>query len=286
MHARELVDLAALIALQAPVLVQGEGTIPQQGIEDYWVASKCRLDRWTRELKRLSIEAAGPRNAVGHASRSLLAGLIEEVLAGEVLTRVWTAAMCAYDRMRGTAVVEPVARSVLLGNMEARHRVLKLLVSGSVLAPEEGLRLNQVRCRTERWTDVLVAYLARYLDVSEFAFDPSRARDFADDLSHQAAEQGGRFIAPLVMGALQAAFHHGLLPASPNADLNAKTAAAILACLPAEMFEATGLPRSLWMMRIAKVAADTEGMLAELVESKAGDRPSLPFPASDRRFRR
>ena len=51
-----------------------------------------------------------------------LRGVLEEILVSEVLTRVWTAVLCAHDACRGAEEAGPAARSVLLGHIEARHR--------------------------------------------------------------------------------------------------------------------------------------------------------------------
>ena len=59
-----------------------------------------------------------------------------------------------------------------------------------------------------------------------------------------------------------------LSPESPNAELNARIAASILACFPAELFDSTGLLRSLWLMRLTNVAEDTQGMIDELFKSE------------------
>src|SRR5262249_36380829 len=54
MHARDLAELAALVAVHAPVIVQGAGRVPHSSSEQYWAASKCRLDRWGRLLRQLT----------------------------------------------------------------------------------------------------------------------------------------------------------------------------------------------------------------------------------------
>ena len=56
--------------------------------------------------------------------------MLEEILSGEVLTRVWTAVLCLDDRQHGGTEFESLARSIMIGHMEARHRVLLLLVRG------------------------------------------------------------------------------------------------------------------------------------------------------------
>ena len=142
MHARELVDLAAVVAVHAPSLIRAARDIPEESVEAYWVASKCRLDRWGRMLKRLTTALVDEEKPLTTAERRLLRGVLEEILASEVLTRIWTAAMCAYDQTRQTDVMEPVARSVLIGHMEARHRVLTFMARFPRIDGEPAMKLE------------------------------------------------------------------------------------------------------------------------------------------------
>jgi hypothetical protein len=311
MHARELVDLAAVVAVHAPALIRAARNIPEESVEAYWVASKCRLDRWGQTLKRLTNALAvgdgekeegvgshlceapsGPFRQMrpdpffSPADRRLFRGVLEEILASEVLTRIWTAAMCAYDGARDTDAMEPVARSVLIGHMEARHRVLTLLVSRTGLTAEEAIQLNALRSRTERWADALVGHLASEYDVAQFAVEPDRARDFAEDLAHQRGQQGGRFAWPLLLASLRAAFRQSLSAESPNPDLNAQIAASLLACFPAEVFDGTGQVVSAWLLRISHVAGEAEGMLEELLADVPSEPGRITASRSDDAFKR
>ena len=54
MHARELIELAALVSAHGPVLVQSGERISSEGVEQYWTTSKVRLDRWGRSLKEFA----------------------------------------------------------------------------------------------------------------------------------------------------------------------------------------------------------------------------------------
>ena len=264
MQARELIELAAIVSANGPVLIRGGAPIPKNSVDEYWSASKCRLDRWGRSLKSLSDptkDSLGP-----HRSRwPFFQSVLEEILITEVLTRVWAAVMCSHDRHRGTELVEPVVRGVLLGHQEARHRVLTLLVSGSAIEAEDALKLNRLRRRTERWTDMLVGYLANQYEVDEFAVEPKRAKDFAEDLSYQSQLKGGQHAWPLVLSSLRAAFRAGLCPVSPNADLNARIATSIVSCFQPDQFDSTGVFRSIWLTRLTNVTSDTQGMLDELL---------------------
>jgi len=282
MHARELVELAAIVSAHGPVLIQSGTPIPVDSIEQYWTTSKVRLDRWAWRLRRFAAEAdtdARQRQLQWPEIR----GVLEEILTGEVLTRVWTAVLCGYDRRHGSDEAEPVARSVLIGHMEARHRVLTLMVRGPGIDTEAAVKLNHLRRRAELWTDLLVGHLAGSCAVSEFAFDPRRAQDFAADLRERSHLVGGRHVWPLVQASLRAAFRRGLGPQSPNPDLNARIAASILSCFPPDLFDSTGLLGSLWLMRLTNVAEDTQGMIEDLLSLERPATTPRAAPSTDTR---
>jgi hypothetical protein len=277
MHSHELVELAAIISVNGPVLVQNVERIAENGLEQYWTTSKVRLDRWCRSLKNYSTQATDAKWRQCHWPR--IQGIIEEILSSEMLTRVWTAVLCAHDREHHLSEAEPIARSVMLGHLEARHRVLTLLVRGPI-DPQSAGKLNQLRNSSERWTDLLVGYLAGMIDVAEFAIDPDRAKSFAADLHYESNHPHGRHTWALIQTSLRSSFRQGLSASTPNADLNLRIAAGILACFPAELFDSTGQFRSLWLMRIINSADDTQGMIDDLL--KTAPRHPTTFSASIR----
>ena len=262
MHSREMVELAALASAHGPLMVAHTERLPSDGIERYWTASKCRLDRWSRDLK----EAAQGKPVLGHRRKgdaSPLRSLVEEVLTGEVLTRVWAGVLTSFDRRHGQQEAEPIGRSVLLGHTEVRIRALSLLVGKSSLTANDAFALDRLRRRAERWTDLLVGHLSVSTDVSEFAMHPTRAQDFADELRQQphatAAEAWN-----VTLTALRSAFSTSLSRVAPNADLNAEIARSVVSCFDPSLFESTGMFRSLWLMRLASFAGDAQGMIDEL----------------------
>ena len=263
MHARELVELAAIVSAHGPVLVQGVERLSQSGMEEYWTASKIRLDRWGFCLREFMAQANDFQWI--KAQWPYIRGVLEEIITGEMLTRVWTAVVCAHDRQHGAEDAEPIALSVLSGHMEARHRVLTLLVGGPGMDTEAAMKLNRLRCRTERWTDMLVGYLAGLHDCCGFAVDPQRAKEFSQDLHYQCRHPGGRHAWPLVLASLRAAFQQGMAQQSPNAELNARIASSILSCFQPELFDSTGLFCSMWLMRLINSANDAQGMIDELL---------------------
>jgi hypothetical protein len=288
MHASELVELAALVATHGRAFLTGVEQVSLEGLEQYWTASKCRLDRWSRALKQYSLEipyvGGGERAARWHTLRPVL----EEILTGEVLTRLWAAVACAHDRLHGRCEAEPVVRSVFIGHLEARNRALNLMVFGQGFAMEEAVVLNRLRRGAERWTDLLLAHVHDDSAGDEFAFAAGRVAEFADDIRNETRAAGGAESGPhggiawqLTLASLRAAFHRGVSPASPNGDLNERIAAGVLRCFEARLFDSTGLTRSLWMVRMETAASDTAGMIAELLADHRGqgDSPSTSSAA-------
>jgi hypothetical protein len=273
MHARELAELAALIAVHAPSIVQRPDA-PRGLNEPYWAASRCRLDRWSRLLRQLTA-------AMGHAqlpatlSWPRTGPVLEEIIVTELLTRIWTATAAAHDAARSTQDLEPVARNVLAGHLDARRRLLTLMADDSVIDLSEAARLNQFRRRVERWTDMLLAHLADSIDIAEFAFEPERACDFADDLDHGAARADLPFTSQLVLVSLRASFADGVSERSPNRDLNRHIGSALLGAFPSDAADTAWLAEPLWLQRIHQSTSDAEGMIEELLLLDSGRNRSL-----------
>ena len=153
MHASELVELAAIASAQGRALVETATPLSSTSIEQYWSTSKCRLDRWSRALKSFASKDASGRRETSLRWRATRV-VIEEILISEILTRVWTCVLCAFDRRHGAAEAEPIARSVLQGHLEARHRALGLIASSAAIDAEDAVGLNRLRRCSERWCDL------------------------------------------------------------------------------------------------------------------------------------
>ncbi|MEQ8790665.1 MAG: hypothetical protein RIC55_30485 [Pirellulaceae bacterium] len=277
MHASELVELAALVATHGRALLFQVQDIPAAGMEEYWSAAKCRLDRWSRSLKQYSLEIPYATGNERVARWRTIRPVLEEILSGEVLTRVWSAVVCTHDRLRGRCEVEPVARSIYIGHLEARNRALNILVYGQGFAMEEAVTLNRLRRGVERWTDLLLAHLYDDFGIDEFAFVPERAEEFSRDLRDE-ARAGGGIAWQLVLASLRAAFPRNLSRGSPSSDLNQRIAAGVLRCFDSHLFDSTGLAKSLWMVRMETAASDTAGMIDELLAIEEGPFSPTPFP--------
>lgn len=270
MHAWELVELGALTAAHGPAVVALAPSWSPQALERYWAAGKFRIDAWGRALRGYTKEVQSAPPAQRAQLWRQVRPVLEEVLTAEVLTRVWTAVMCLCDQQRGVGDAEAVARSVYLGQMEARNRALNLMVYGQGFEIQDAVALNQIRRRSERWTDLLLGHLLLEHNVTEFAFDRGRALEFAQDLREQGGLQGVAW--QLTFASLRAAFSQGLSRQSANAGLNAQIASSVVELLPLDLFDSVGVPRSLWMIRMMNLTDDAQGMVEQLLA------PAPPTP--------
>ncbi len=264
MHARDLAELAALLALHSPSVVRGAGRIPHDINEPYWSASKCRLDRWGRLLRQLT-QASGQPQLPATLSWPRVQPVLEEILVSELLTRLWAAIATAHDQLHGADDLEPIARNVFTSHLDSRRRLLTLLAEGKTIAPPEATKLNHLRRRVERWTDMLLAHLAGLTNISEFAFDTGRARDFADDLDAESAHADNGFTGNLMLLSLRASFASDLADRTPNTDLNRRIASALLGAFRDPTDDPTGIVKSLWLERLNRTAMETEDMVEELL---------------------
>jgi hypothetical protein len=262
MHARELVEFAALLASNGPAIIGHAVRLSDSGLEQYWSASRCRHERWSRSLKTLSYDLQFAKANDMAARWAEIRNVLEEILTTEVLTRIWGAVCCGYEQQRGLDEASPLVRNVFAGHLEARNRALNLMVYGHGLRVEEAVILNRMRRRNERWNDVLLGYLPESTDVAEFAFSVARVKEFAADAQSSTHPETAW---SLLLASLRIAYQRHISPSSPNEDLNRRVAAGILACLPGELFESTGTIKSLWMLRMQHAASDTQGMIDQLI---------------------
>jgi hypothetical protein len=265
MHAIELVELAALVSTHTPVFLRLTRKIPEQELERYWTASKCRFDRWQLTLLALKESRRPLLGATGSLHRYAWA-LFEEIFTGEILTRVWTGLLSAFDAQHKTGHAEPIARSVLQGHLEVRCRTLAFLGAARELPLSDLEELNRLRRLCERWTDLLLAEIAPSCDVSDFAHDRGRMQDFAADVPRQTRGAFAQTRRSLVNTSMRAAFDRVSPLPTVNEDLNTRIAAGILGCLQPELFDGCGVLRSAWLARLMATADDAEIMVDDYLD--------------------
>jgi len=269
MIARQLVELAAWVSMHGTLIVRDGQRLCDDRLELYWVASKCRLDRWTRVLKQQRDANYSPQDP----RRRDFWYTLEEILATEVLTRVWTTVLLLYDRRRELPEAEPVGRSVFIGHLEARHRALQLMLACPDIEAETSLKYDRLRRACERWTDLLVGLVAPGQEFHEYAASPDRAselsaqfRPWHGGVRREAAWQ-------LLLAPLRLSLMATLSRTSPNPDLNAQIGSSVVGCFPPTMFDSIGWSRAMWLAELARGADDAQLLVDDLFA------PQLQNPA-------
>lgn len=260
----QLVELAALTAYHGDAFLRSATGMSRTGVESYWAASRNRLNAWSQSLKQLETVARqmaykDEYEVYGKEIWEKTLPLIEEILTSEVLTRIWTAIGCELDRRNETEEIEPFLRSTLVGHLEIRHRLLRLVFNKLKLDEEQLKRVDQIRRRAEKWNDILLGYLIKSCRIEEFAFDVNRVVDFAASLSHETPI--GETTHSLLLSSLRSSFKEGLGGNCPNPKINENVCEAILASFGSDIFDCTGPFHSLWKVRLRLAANDTQGMI-------------------------
>lgn len=262
MHASQLIEVGALIALRGTHFIRNQDPDRENRSDSYWTASKCRLDRWARTLKMFTDDLDDTERS--HDPWPAIEIVVAEILLSELLTRVWTAVATYHDREAQTTCLEPVAKSVWIGHLEARNRALTLILRAKEAGHPVAERMNLLRRRVERWTDLVLGQLQLQYDVTEFSFDPARLREFTDDLIELKdirCEEQEYFAA-----SIRSTFSEVEMRFSANPDLNEQVVAGVLAHFPADHIDAIGGLESLWLTRLDQKTAETQVMIDQYLE--------------------
>ncbi len=171
---RQTAEVAALASMVSEHVVQAEEPIATNALHAYWKSSQLRLKCWFAGL-RTSPPGRTTTLPPFHLRQQVC--LSREILVAELLTRVWSTVLLARDVYHANDECQQLARHVFLGQMEARHEVLKMLADPNRLPSRETTAIDRLRRRVERWTDVLVGPMVIQYGVTDFAFDVERAKD-------------------------------------------------------------------------------------------------------------
>jgi len=268
MDACQLIELAALVSAHSGILVRSPRKFSLGSLARYESYSRRRFEVWAEALARYRAAVASEPDLVRcEEPWQAVRPILQEIFTGDVLVRVWGGLLAAHDLVHGAKELEPIARRVLVGQIEANNRALSLLIQGHHVRLDQAAGLNRLRHRVERWTDLLLAPIVSEHGMAEslieqFAVDTARARDFADDLEGGQGRRQFERAWPLVLASLRGAFQAELSGTVAHRALNAELASSVLACFPPDCFDATGIMHSSWLMRLTHAADDTPGLMS------------------------
>lgn len=276
MNNQQTVEIAALISALSRHIVESDVPLPAGMLEKFWDRSNRRLKGWLMALGRYQRQYANVAPDEHLQMWRDLEPVLEEIFVSEVLTRVWGAALTARDQVRGTQITEPIARNVLLGQLDARKRALQLLVTDTTLGLEHLANIDRIRRRVERWTDLMLGHLVESYQVDDFAFDPVRAREFGAQQLLQSSERPRDQVWVLLLVGLRMAFPEKDV-SLPHENLQEEIVASILGCFPPEAFQAAGPFQSILDRRVPKPAAVNPQSIVPLAAAKPAGGDLISF---------
>lgn len=228
---RQIAEFAALVAFHGRQLMSSGDVVPDRLLGPYLRHSQERSRQWQSLQTRISGRVATDPVLAAHD----LLHLFSEVLVTEMLTRVWTAVLAGSDSEGCRIHGEPIARHVLLGVLQSRADILAELLNGQAYPVGTLLEADVLRRKCDRWTDLLIGELALHGDVSRFAVDPVRSREFRDQ--SRSSHSGERRISwSLLKAGLSRALPESQVT-EPALMAHQGVMAAILETLPASPFD-------------------------------------------------
>jgi hypothetical protein len=233
---------------------------------EYWVASRTRLGRWTDGLLAIS-------QRIEWRSQPLLA-LGEEILLAEVLVRVWVGWLRAVRRIRPSDALaewEPVASGILRGHDEGRNRLLRFISTDRQVPADIFGRLDIARRRAERWTDLMLAVLAREGGLSGAAVaDLVHLAEPAPIWRRRSLNKRREVVCLMLRSALRSHYRPDAERRAPQGELNRRVAVAVVRCLGCWAPEVVWRLSSLWEARMVAEAEDIAAWIAAYDDTSAG----------------
>ena len=274
MHVHQSIELATLISTGGQVLACASGDLSQEGMREYWSASVSRLKSWCRSLERHATRIKRLRGQQARRIWESTKPVMEEILVSEMLVRVWSTAVCDFEKLRTVGDATLAVRKILAGHLQVRHRALCLMVHGQGLKIEDAVNLNRLRRQNEYWTDFLLGNMAGSSSAEEFSFSRGRLREFVQLESRRPYLGLGQHC---LLASMRTSYQCGLAPSSPCGELNSAITAAILSCFPADLFDSTGRLKSFRMAGLARPAGDRHGHLEQLLPTCKRHSTSTPL---------
>jgi len=263
MHANQLAELGSWVATNSGSLVYGENEQPMLVASNYWTASKIRINRWLTALKMFDQDFSEPSKP--HDPWPALSIVVQEILMSEMLTRLWAATVLTHDLFHQSDELHGLAHSIHICHIEAKNRAIRVMLEGQSFNEEAFEKMNRLRRRMERWTDLFLGQLPSAETASKFAFDPKRVIDFNRE---QRESVGPEFVTrqKILTASFTTEMLREAIPYAANPDANRDIAAGILNCFPADRFDSYGLPKSIRTIWLEKSQADTQLLVDRLVK--------------------
>ena len=289
MHCVRLAELAATISQHGPAFVASRSSIPSTAVSCYWTACRNRFDLWHQAVGRYHIAQRQGNWALMQQWWRRHYTVLEEVLVGEMLTRIVAAVTAAMESKTNRDEVSPVTEAVFLSHLDACNRVHDLMLHGRGNTVQDAVRLNRLRTGVERWTDALLGQVSlNAKHCVRFAMDRERAQMFADETRVMGVSPQRKMSNWLMTAAMRDVLSRRTShePALPQSTKN--VADTVMSLFQPDLFDDFGVVKSLSLQHIcnqpdsdtqpfAKTSRDAADFLQTLHNTRSAcDESSAP----------
>ena len=229
-------------------------------LTNYWTASKVRINRWVTALKMFEDDISSNS---GHDPWPAMAIVVQEILVSEFMTRIWAATVLTHDWHRQSDEMHGLAHSVHISHLEARNRAIRVMLSSRPLNEKMFDKMNALRSRLERWTDLFLGQLPSAKQAATFGFDRARVADFHSEFSESVGPESSTQ-QKILMSSFALDLSRDSIEYAANPDTNREIAAGVLSCFPADRFDSFGLPKSVRSVWLEKSQCDTQVLVDHL----------------------
>ena len=209
----------------------------EQSIVDYWVASRCRFDRWGYDLRTYA-KAAEKSDSRPLTPR--LFRLASEIEVSEVLARTLASLGYAHDTATGRQDTAPITTNILAGHRDITKRLNELIANRDDTAFRDVVRFRDLRSKLRSLTDELVACYLPFAQVAPFAHDPRQVVKHGQRAASRVA-RGGESADWSTLQSTIATFRNLCNEYGPNNEENHRVAAAAMGFFAPELFDSYGL---------------------------------------------
>ncbi len=246
---RQIAETAALVSSRSALIVESRYGIPEAKLQAYWTHCRSRTFDWIRQLDDFTCQLNEAEPAKHSAIWHELEPLLNEIFVSEILTRVWAAVLTASDQKHEKKLAAPIARHTVTSHVDVRHRAMSLMLSGPQVSLAELARVDRVRRKAERWSDILIGQFVTRYGLEDLAFDVERSSEFAESQVREILKATDEPVWEFVLAGIRLAFMSlGNVAASSSAAQSA-IVSAVMGCFPPDMFDEMGLTRPTFQVR-------------------------------------
>lgn len=246
----DLADLAALLSRHSLHVVDQDPPCIEDFSETFWVYSRRLKPRWEQDLEEA--ETAGARDAWSE--------MAEEFLTADVLNRVWGGLLLAMADRHRAFRARGLAQQVMSWNLVIRNRLLQTMAARWDQWAGHVPRLDLLRRRMERWTDVLLSPLILRHPVDGACFSPERAFDAAPAYDQSRYHAGNAGLWNLTGAALRSSVPARMVAPGERLKILGDLTSSILSAFPPSAFNAGGVLRSEPLRRIFHIVRETSAV--------------------------